>query len=93
MKRYALLCAIALAGCASAPVHWDKPGATQQDLNVDAADCRMKMAGLRPIKPDAPTGNAAEDAGNAALTTGVEQMRDQNFMNDCLTAHGWVASQ
>lgn len=35
---------LALAGCASAPTAWDKPGATPSDLMMDDGQCQAQAA-------------------------------------------------
>lgn len=76
---------VALAGCAAAPTHWHKPGATEADFQQALARCRMYAAGMpreqRPLLPP-PQGVAM---GDALMEIG----RTQHFMADCLTADGW----
>jgi hypothetical protein len=76
-----LLVLTVLGGCAS-PIHWQRPGATAQDLEQAKAACRMVARGLPPA-----TGQSTE--GGNALTS-MAAMQEQ--YQDCMVASGWTAN-
>lgn len=89
----------ALLGCAHAPrqpppaqLYWRKAGATQDDYNVQAATCRMKLAAIpdAPITPDnGGLGNALVQASDIMANTASRQQ----FMSDCMVVGGWRLSR
>lgn len=84
--RTTIIAAALLTGCVTAPVTWNKPGATEADFQQALARCRMHAAGLpREQRPLLPPPNQAMAAGDALMEIG----RTQHFMADCLTADGW----
>ena len=85
---------MALTGCAQV---WNRPGATQAQLDRDAAECRMIAAGIQapaalPVAyPQTMTtlasaANGLQDTSNTLLGAAIRQ----GVMQDCLTAKGWV---
>jgi hypothetical protein len=38
-KTLTLAFSVALLGCQAAPVFWDKPGVTQEQFNIESAQC------------------------------------------------------
>lgn len=43
MKRLILVsCAVVLAGCATKQSYWEKPGASQQEFNMDRGQCNAQ---------------------------------------------------
>lgn len=78
-----LVICMAVAGCASkgqiAPMHWDKPGATQDDFSKDNYSCLQEsQQRLMDMNLDAASGIASE----RVITNGV-------LFDACMKAKGW----
>lgn len=80
--RIALPALLALSLCGCATEVWDKPGATERDLQVSAARCRMGSASAYGNAPPART------AGDGLMEAGARI----GYMRDCLIADGWTPS-
>lgn len=78
-----VISAAVLTGCASQI--YDRPGATNEDLQEALAGCRNKAAML-PVTPNDPTANGLEALG-AGLSSYANR---EQFVQDCLRAQGWV---
>ncbi len=62
MKRFLVLATLALAGCASHPDIYDKPGGTQAQFNQDSAYCKLVAMSM-------PQQQAAQLPPNYTATT------------------------
>jgi hypothetical protein len=81
MWRFLLI--LALVGCTE---RWNRPGATQADLDRDWYVCSTQAAQTVGTGPVAQTSNAGVDLGNTLMRNGQgDEMRQA-----CLRAHGWT---
>lgn len=51
MKRYFLLVLLLTACATQKPITWNKPGASTQDFNMDAGQCRAQAYGVAGAPP------------------------------------------
>ena len=95
-KTYsAFLLILAITGCAQPPakIYFWHPGATNEELHRDMADCRMRMA-MMPVQPE-PYRDNPNDPGNAGhamadLGAALQDREGKNaFFQDCMTSKGW----
>ena len=78
---------LALAGCATAPVRWTKPGATVTDFDQAKAECQYEA-----VKSTAsmPTGYGL----GGAIASGIEEgTRQGEVAVLCMRAKGWAREQ
>jgi Rap1a immunity proteins len=84
MLRRSLLGFLLLSGCAhSPPVTYTKPGASNDELQITLAKCRLALA-QSPLPCQQPTGASAAVA--RIIDNGQSQ---RSFINDCMTSNGW----
>jgi hypothetical protein len=83
---------VVLSAAACAPIVWDKPGATQAELNADNYTCEAQARAL------SPGGSYAQGRIGfvvaATLVSALATEADRNLLyGDCMTAHGYTPRQ
>jgi hypothetical protein len=90
MRHIALVCLVALVGCASTPApRWvsTKTGAVQgsDEFILDEAQCRMMAVGAVPM-PGTKERQTLEDIGDE----GNAVMAQRRIKDACLRSRGWA---
>lgn len=94
------LTGILLAGCVE--YRWDRPGASQHELDVDLAECKAK--GLRTLPPKNMISNAHKDVHPAKdkhqkitdYRLDIIDVNEENrevIIQDCMYSKGWTMKE